>query len=137
VRPRTWPRNCKPLTERILAHLHGPRVLWIVVWALVPWANAGTNLLLESEDRSAVWEQSDAFVLLSYGALSFAIVITLWGAERIAERLETLRATTSGEVGAGELFRETSSVVGPLVAAAVTAVAFALSTLIGDGWRTR
>jgi hypothetical protein len=34
-------------------------------------------------------------VLLNCAALSFAIVITLWGAGRIARRLETLRETTS------------------------------------------
>jgi hypothetical protein len=68
--------------------------------------------------------------------LSFAIVITLWGTERIARRLETLRATTSNvlEGDGREPFREMNSVVGPVVASAASAIAFALSALVGDGW---
>jgi hypothetical protein len=88
-------RQLTPVTERILARLRGPRGLWIVAWALVPWLNAGANLLLETGARSAVWEQSRTLVVLNYAALSFAIVITLWGIERIARRLEGLRAATS------------------------------------------
>jgi hypothetical protein len=126
----------RPLTERILERLPGPRVLWIVVWALVPWLNAGANLLLEREARSAVWEQNRVLVVLNYAALSFAVVIALWGTERIAKRLETLRTATS-EVLAGdssERFREMNSVVGPLVASGATSIAFAVSALVGDGW---
>jgi hypothetical protein len=129
-------RRLWPLTERILAHLPGRRALWILAWAVVPWLNAGANLLLETGARSAVWEQRRALVLLNYAALSFAIVITLWGTERIARRLETLRATTSNvlEGDSREPFRELNSVVGPLAASAATALAFALSALVEDGW---
>jgi hypothetical protein len=100
-------RRLRPLTERILVDLPGPRVLWIAVWTLIPWLNAGANLLLETGARSAIWEQSRTLVVLNYVALSFAIVITLWGTDRIARRLETLRATTSNvlEIDAGESFR--------------------------------
>jgi hypothetical protein len=129
-------RRLRPVTERILARLPGPRALWIVAWALVPWLNAGANLLLETGARSAIWEQSRALVLLNYAALSSAIAITLWGTERIAERLEALRATTSKllEGDGSEPFREMNSVVGPVAASAGTAIAFALSALVGDGW---
>jgi hypothetical protein len=125
----------KPLTERILAALPGPRVLWIVAWALVPWVNAGINLLLEPEARSAVWEQGRLLVVLNYVALSLAMVITLWGTARIARRLETLRASTSTvlEVDARAPFRGVNSVLGPLLAVAATATAFALSALLGAG----
>jgi hypothetical protein len=114
----------RPLTERILGHLPGPRVPWIVIWALVPWLNAGANLLLETGARSAVWEQSRALVLLNYGALSLAIVITLWGTERIARRLETLRAAASNVLAVDPRgrFREMNSVGGPLLASAATAI---------------
>jgi hypothetical protein len=129
-------RRLRPATERILARLPGPRMLWIVAWALVPWLNAGANLLLETGARSAVWEQSRTLVVLNYVALSVAIVITLWGSERIARRLETLRTTTSNvlEAEAGGRFRGMNSVVGPLVATAATAIGFAVSPLVGDGW---
>jgi hypothetical protein len=111
-------------------------VLWIVVWALLPWLNAGANLLLETGARSAVWEQSRTLVLLNYAALSLAIVITLWGTERIARRLEALRAMTSNvlEADGSEPFREMNSVAGPVVASAATAIAFALTALVDDGW---
>jgi len=129
-------QRLRPVTERILARLPGPRVLWFVVWALVPWLNAGTNLLLETGARSAIWEQGRALVLLNYAALSIAIVITLWGTERIARRLETLRATTANvlKVDATEPFGEMNSVAGPLAASAATAIAFAASALVADGW---
>lgn len=129
-------QRLRPVTERILTRLPGPRVLWIVAWTLVPWLNAGANLLLETGARSAVWEQSRALVLLNYAALSVAIAIALWGTERIAGRVERLRATTANvlEVDATEPFREMNGVAGPLVASAATAIAFAVSTLVADGW---
>ena len=129
-------RRLQPLTERILERFPGPRVLWIAVWALVPWLNAGANLLLDSEARSAVWEQSRTLVVLNYVAVSVAIILALWGAERIARRLETLPAETS-EVLEGtftERFRELNSVVAPLVATAAASIAFGVSALVADGW---
>jgi hypothetical protein len=129
-------RRLRPLTGRILARLPGPRALWIASWALVPWLNAAANLLLETGARSAVWEQSRTLVLLNYGALSFAIAMSLWGTERIARSLESLRATASGggAVDARGRFREMNSVGGPLLATAVTAIAFAGSAFADDGW---
>ena len=64
-----------------------------------------------------------------YAALSIAVAITLWGAERIACRLDMVGATTS-KVLAGkqrEPFREISSVAGPLLLSAVAAIAFGMS----------
>jgi hypothetical protein len=40
------------------------------------WVNAGANLLLDTGDRSAVWEQSRALVIVNYATFSLAIVIT-------------------------------------------------------------
>jgi hypothetical protein len=143
-RPRQFGANAtadvttelRPLTERLLARLPGPRALWIAVWALVPWLNAGANLLLETGSRSAIWEQSRALLLLNYAALSFAIAIALWGTRRITRRLETIGETTwsSVEGDRREAFREMNSVVGPLVASAATAYAFGFGTLLADGW---
>lgn len=127
-------RRLRPLSERILGRLPGSRVLWIVAWALVPWLNAGANLLLDTGARSAVWDQSDTLVVLSYSAISAAVVITLWGASRIARRVETLPETIAIDVDAATRFREMNSVAGPLVLSGVTAIAFGLSALIGDGW---
>jgi hypothetical protein len=75
-------------------------------------------------------------VFLNYAALSFAIVITLWGSQRIARRAEALRATTANvlEGYEREPFREMNSVPGPLLASAATAIAFAATALVEDGW---
>ena len=80
----------RPLSERVLAALPGRRVFWIAAWAVVPWLNASGNILLDTEERSAVWEQSSLLVVLNYAALSFATVVTLCGAQRIAQRVEAL-----------------------------------------------
>jgi len=124
-----------PLTDRILASLPAVRALWIAVWALVPWLNAALNLLLDTE--SAVWEQSGTLVVLNYAALSFAILVTLWGTSRIARRLESLRAT-SDEVledeDPSDPFRELTSVGAPLGLVAATSVAFGVGAFVTDGW---
>ena len=128
-------RLLQPLTEQILARLPGPHILWIAIWALVPWLNAGANVLLGTE-RSAVWEQSTLLVVLNYAALSFGVVITLWGTDRIAREVETLRPTTSNvlEGDTSEPFRGINSVAGPLVLSAAGSVAFGVSALVRDGW---
>jgi hypothetical protein len=74
-------------------------------------------------------------VILNYAALSFAVVIAVWGAERIALRLETLPAATLNalEVDARDRFRELNSAVGPLFASAVTAIAFGVTAFVEDG----
>lgn len=127
----------RPLTERILERLPGSRALWIAAWALVPWANAGANVLLDTGGTSAVWEQRTALVVLNYAALSFAVAFAVWGAGRIARRLELLPATTAGKVLADDLtdaFRALNGLAVPLVATVVTAVGFGVSAHIRDGW---
>jgi hypothetical protein len=116
----------RPLTERILPRLPGPRLLWIVVWACVPWLNAGANLLLGTKRTSAVWEQGTLLVILNYAALSFAVVLTLWGTGRIARQLEALQATTRSlpEGTTTEAFRGMNSVAGPVVLSAAASVGF-------------
>lgn len=130
------PHRLSPLSDRILDWLPGRRVLWIGAWALVPWVNAGANLLLGGDGTSAVWEQSDLFVVLNYAALSLAVVVTLWGTERIARQVEALRATTSKVLDADAIaeFRAMNSVSGPLLASAASAIAFAISAFIRDDW---
>lgn len=127
----------QPLTERILAHLPGAHALWAVVWALVPAANAGLNLLLDTE--SAVWEQSTTLVVLNYVALSFAVAMTIVGAGRIARRLATLTKTADEvleDADPSNPFRELNSAAIPLAAATVTALAFAFSALVSDDWES-
>lgn len=94
----------RPLTERILEELPGPRVAWIAACALVPLLNAGANLLLDGEGTSAVWEQILTLVVLNYVALSAAVVIApseAAGASRAGsrrfprERRQCSRATSA------------------------------------------
>jgi hypothetical protein len=115
----------RPLTERVLARLPGERRLWVAAWALVPWLNGAVNLLLDSTSKSAVWEQRGTLVVLNYAALSFAIVMAIWGSRRIASRLE--------EACGSKPFRELNSVAAPLVGAGATAVAFGITALVEDG----
>src|SRR5919201_7002943 len=128
--------DLRPLTERLLVRLPGPRAVWIAVWALVPWLNAGANFLLDTGARSAIWDQSRALDLLNYAALSLAILIALWGTRRIARRLETIPAKTwsSLEGDRQEAFREMNTVVGPVLVSAATAYAFGIGTFLADGF---
>jgi hypothetical protein len=85
-----------------------------------------------------VWEQSTTVIVLNYAALSLAVVITVWGTDRIIHRVEVLSAATSTILGVGrrQTFREMDDVAGPIVLAAAAAVAFATSALVSDGWTT-
>lgn len=129
-RTRPW-----PLTERILDRVPGPRLLSIGLWALVPWLNAGGNLLLDADSRSDVWDQRGMVVALSYAALSLAVVIALWGSRRIARALVAVEsiAETVFEGDTRAAFREVGNAVGPLAVTLVAALAFATSAVLDDG----
>ena len=126
----------RPLTERLLARMPGPRARWIVYWALVPWLDSAANVLLDTGTRSATWEQGRTLLIVSDAALSFAVAIAVWGTRRIARSLETIPARTwsSLEGGRHEEFRGVNSVSGPIVASVATALAFGIGTLVADGW---
>jgi hypothetical protein len=128
--------SLRPASERVLGKLPGPRVLWIAAWSLVPWLNAGANLLLGSEGTSAVWEQSTVLIVLNYAALSLAVVISLWGSGRIARKVQALRTDTSNVLGRDSRirFRGMDSVAGPLVSSIVISIVFAGTALARDGW---
>jgi hypothetical protein len=117
----------RPLTERILTLLPGPRRLWIFVWALVPGLNAIASVLLDV--RGSIWEQRTALVVVNYIALSVAIVIALWGSGRIARALDELRRAE-----AAAPFRELNNVVGPLALTVVAAAVFTVDAFVREGW---
>jgi hypothetical protein len=126
----------RPLTDRILGGLGGSRRVWIVAWALVPGLNAAANLALGAEHASPVWEQAPTFIVLSYIAVSLAIVMSLWGATRIARDLDALAATRSRSVReqGTELFRGMNSRAGPICGSMAASMVFGLSTWIREGW---
>ena len=126
----------EPLTERILDALPGRRVVWIALWALLPPLNAAVNLLLDEDTRSAVWEQSRLLVFVNYVALTIGVAVSLWGAGRIARRLEELRPATSEVLALDgqEPFREMNSSLAVVLVSVAAAIAFAASTVVSDGW---
>jgi hypothetical protein len=127
--------DLRPLTERIFGRLPGSRFAWIAAWATIPWLNAGANLLLREDQRSAVWEQSDVLVVLNYAAVSLAVAVSLWGTRRIAGRLGALRAApTTRDARVGAPFRGLNSTLGPIVVAGIAAVVFGVNGLATDGW---
>jgi len=94
------------------------------------------NLLLDDDARSAVWEQGRVIVVLNYTALSFAIVMTLWGTTRLARQMELLDQA-SAPANDGEqthVFGALNPVAGPLLASAATAAAFGGSSGVAGGW---
>lgn len=99
--------------------------LWTGVVALVPWLNAGANLLLDTESKSAVWEQSGSVVILNYVALSLAVVMSIWGSGHIARRVDALYGAAP--------FRELNSAVAPVLGGVGMALAFGVSALVEDG----
>ena len=128
------PSELEPLTERILDRLPGPRPLWVAVWVGVPAVNAAVNVLLETGERSAVWEQDGTLVALNYVALSFAVAMTLWGSRRIAERLDSLRVGSSPAAREPRrTFRMVNATGAPLMLATATAGSFAAAAFVrGD-----
>lgn len=129
-------RSFRPFTDRILGRLGGSRPVWIVAWAMVPWLNAAANVALGAEHASPVWEQDPTLIVLSYMAVSFAIVMSLWGATRIARDLDALATTRSRSVReqGTELFRGMNSRAGPIGASVAASIVFGLSTGIREGW---
>ena len=101
----------------------------------MPWLNAAANVRLDPDSRSAVWDERTSLILLSYAALSLTIPVTVIGASRIAARLGSLSdvAALAPRARRRNLFGEANSVIGPLVAAGATAVAFAVDTAVDDG----
>ena len=124
-----------PLSERILQRLPGTTWIWIVVWALVPWVNALVNLSLEEESRSAVWDQGTTFLVLSYSALSLAMVVTLWGAAELARRIARLGDRSGDVLETPAIARPRLEVAGPMAGALLMALVFGGTTLVADaGW---
>jgi hypothetical protein len=83
----------------------------------VPWANAGLNLLLDTDTRSAVWEQRRVLLVLNYATLSVAIVLAVWGSRLIVRRLHELDA-------GHDTFASMSRAWPPIAGVVLTAVVF-------------
>jgi hypothetical protein len=124
-----------PLTERILSRLLGPRWPWMAAWALVPWLNLAVLAWGAGE-----WAQTGVPVVevLNRAAVSFAVLLSLWGAARIAQELRSLpgvlaRVVEQDQPDVERLFRGIDSTVGPLVLVAAVGVVLPVDeALAGD-----
>lgn len=116
--PGTEPCGPRPLTDRVLAALPGRRPAWMLAWALVPWLNLAVVFTAEELDWTAPTDHSTEAV--NRVAVSFAILLALWGATRISDELVRLRPAlvevVEEELPVVErLFRGVDSVAAPLL----------------------
>jgi hypothetical protein len=118
------PRLAVPLTERILSRLPGPRLAWVVAWALVPWLNLAVVLAVGAAGRAGTgvsWGE-----VLNRTAVTFAVLLSIWGAARITGELRTLPAAIARVVEEEEsdvqrLFHGIDSTLAPLLFTAAAA----------------
>jgi hypothetical protein len=122
-----------PLTERILARLPGRRLAWLVAWALVPWLNLAVILAVDA----AEWTRAEIRLIdvLNRVAVSLAVVLSLWGAARIAHHLRQLRPALAKVVEEDEqdverLFAGIDSTLAPLLLTVVTVVVLPLDEIL-------
>jgi hypothetical protein len=128
------PRLAVPLTERILSRLPGPRLVWVIAWALVPWLNLAVVLAL----GAAGWARTGVPLaeVLNRTAVTFAVLLSLWGAARISDELRTLRPALANVVEQEEpdverLFHGIDSILVPLLLTAAAAVVLPLDEVLG------
>lgn len=136
TRTRSGTTATQPLTEQILGRLPGPRLGWILVWTLVPWLNLAVVLVAEAAGWSESTDHSAEAV--NRAAVSFALVLSLWGAARISEELARLRPSLATVVDEDlpdveRLFRGLDSVAVPLLLTVAVGVVLPLDeTINGD-----
>jgi hypothetical protein len=130
------PDGMLPLTERLLGHLPGPRVAWVLAWAAVPVA-AG---LLPGSYLATVGARPIPVRLLAGLVYAYAVVLAVWAVGRfssgssIVERsVDQLAARP--EEAATPVFRSMASTRGPLALALVfVAVTVWRTAVLGDPW---
>jgi hypothetical protein len=113
-----------PLTDRLLAHLSGPRWLWIVAWALLPVMHHVVLMgLMRASGQPGHAGLSWALVtdwLPSHGVQSYMIIVSFWAVRKLAADVRALGPTISNlcparENGAPSPFAGMGSLAGPLV----------------------
>ena len=119
-----------PLTERILSRLPGPRLAWVLVWALVPWVNLVAVRLAEAAEWTGP-RTIPVGEVLDRTAVSGAILLSLWGAARITDNLRTVGAALTEVVEQDEgdvraLFRGMDSTIAPLLLTAAAVLVLPL-----------
>lgn len=106
-----------PLTERVLARLPGPRVLWMLVWGLSPFASY--------EIAYRVWNLPTYAGVESNLIIAIINLLGLWAARRLADRMDRLQPVLERLLQPEDLgprrhpFRLVGSVAGPLAISAL------------------
>jgi hypothetical protein len=128
------PRLAVPLTERVLSRLPGPRLVWVAAWTLVPWLNLAVIVAL----GAAGWTRTGVPLIevLNRTAVSFAVLLSLWGAARITDELRTLRPALANvvvqqEAGVERLFQGIDSTLVPFLLTAAAVVVLPLDEALG------
>jgi hypothetical protein len=122
-----------PLTERLLRRLPGPRLLWIVTWAMV----AAVRLLalvavptITGDGRNPA-DLADAFIREGQGTFAYVVLIAVWGTSRLVRRTTALAPAIDRLVPGGPdawPFARLTSVRGPIALAALSVALAAPST---------
>lgn len=128
------PRPTVPLTERILAGLPGPRLVWVVAWALVPWLNLAVIMAVDGDEWAGTGIPTGE--ILNRAAVSFAVLLSLFGAARITDelrglRLDLVKVVEQEEQDVERLFRGLDSTLAPLLLTAAAVVVLPLDEAVG------
>lgn len=112
-----------PLTERILAPLPGPQLLWFLVWSIMMPA----YIFLGAAYRNPGLAFTPEDVALT-PVLTYSVLASLWGVKRLRSSMNRLQPVFAGMVlethGIEESwpFRSSSSTAGPFLLTAVTMI---------------
>ena len=114
-----------PLTERILSRLPGPRIAWMIAWALVPWLNLAVVLASGATERGQTG--IPVAEVLNRTAVSFAVLLSLRGAARITDELPAVQLVLAKVVEqrqphVRQFFRGIDSTLVPLLLTAATVI---------------
>lgn len=124
--------QAEPLTERILGWLPGPRAVWVCVWAAVPWLNLA---ILTTWAADWTWGDIPLSEALNRAAVTFAILLSLWGAARIATELRRLQddlvqVVEQEQPDVERLFGGVDNVVAPLLLTVAVGLVLPLDELL-------
>ena len=101
-----------PLTERVLARLPGPRVLWILLWASLP-------LVVQMVQPAVIGAQVSTADILRRAGAAYGSLIALWGVAKLRRDVAAIQPIladlSGGTLTVGQLFRAMSSISMPLL----------------------
>ena len=120
----------QPLTERVLQRLPGPRLAWVVAWALVGPLRPIALLVVPWLLGTAARPEGLLNAFVSQAIFGYVVLVVLWACPRLVHRVALLAPslqTLAPTEPAARWFSRLTSVRGPLVLTALT-VAIATPT---------